>query len=249
MPSEPEMKADMRHLSPVYQMNSFQNDHYEGLLSHSTFVTYFFNSWDLSHKDTKLSKFHLPSWGSWGPWIRWTSFGSDDRWTSQRHRTGGRNESLLFHFTICTFLIPLQSVQKTQRKTCSESFCWRIWSYSARTCSTRSAHIRSAETKFNLDFADQLLKLHSWKALPIMLICLRVKIGLSGFVGVAAATAGALADELLVPACQSKGVSAKRTDNSTENLRKALPAFESLCQKYHTNFFYFFWGGGFSSNM
>ena len=150
---------------------------------------------------------------------------------------GGGNESLLFHFTICTFLIPLQSVQKTQRKTCSESFCWRIWSYSARTCSTRSAHIRSAETKFNLDFADQLLKLHSWKALPIMLICLRVKIGLSGFVGVAAATAGALADELLVPACQSKGVSAKRTDNSTENLRKALPAFESLCQKYHTNFF------------
>merc|ERR1719237_560419 len=34
-----------------------------------------------------------------------------------------------------------------------------------------------------------------------MLICLRVKIGLSGFDGVAAATAEALAAELLVPPC------------------------------------------------
>ena len=42
------------------------------------------------------------------------------------------------------------------------------------------------------------------KVLPIMLICLRVKMGLSGFAGV---VAGALADELLVPACKRNWIS------------------------------------------
>ena len=42
-------------------------------------------------------------------------------------------------------------------------------------------------------------------ASPIMLICLRVKMGLSGFA--ADVAAGALADELLVPACKHNFIS------------------------------------------
>ena len=98
--------------------------------------------------------------------------------------------------------------KKTECKTCSESFCWRIWSYSALTCSTRSAHILSAETeaKLNSHFLTRL------KALPIMLICLRVNIGLSGFDGV---PAGALTAELLEPPCVWKQSYQQNRNNLT----------------------------------
>ena len=107
-------------------------------------------------KDENL--FHLPSWGSWERGTRWSVSGSDGRWTSQRHRTAtegmldldvrspeGDEENTntqIYKYKYKRGEYIDNSTKET--RTCSESFCCKMRSYSARTCSTLSAHILSA---------------------------------------------------------------------------------------------------------